>query len=340
MTAMEEATLYYLLSFPDLVQAATAPAEKITGLKDAPYFQPVDISVQTLPGMELQAESVNVAVARQRYDERIQTVECRYAIPDPLSLAGIQERDRIQNRLKIQLIPQEFRDSGLYEEYVILCLARVDRTPDEFIEQNAGLLARFIRSQRETLDLAEIQEILVSRVRYSQEDLTIVDWEAAVIIAPQGDYQSDVELLKVGNYQLLRYRILDKSIEDILRSINQEFVQGKGARFKPTRSSLRRIVAHRLEIVLDFEHTDQNLLLIGDWYTAKLFASIRNEFYLDEWKSAVRSKLDNLESIVHNIQENFSLTLSGLMENVQLVGWILLLIGYFVLFFLDAGLVK
>ena len=66
-----------------------------------------------------------------------------------------------------------------------------------------------------SLDTAEIDEILVSRVRYSQEDLTLVDWEAAIIIAPQADFQSDIELLKIGNYQLLRYRILDQSIEEI-----------------------------------------------------------------------------------------------------------------------------
>jgi hypothetical protein len=337
---MNNVSLCYLLTFPDVVSPTNVPPEKITGLKDAPYFQPVDISVRSLPGLTLQVETTSVSVIRQRYDERIQVVECRFELPDPLSMAGIQERERIQSNLRNQLIPQEYRDNGLYEEYVVLCLTTIYETPDAFIEANAGTLARFIRSQRESLDPAEVDEILVSRVRYSKEDLTLVDWEAAVIIAPQADFQSDIELLKIGNYQLLRYRILDQSTEEILRAINQEFLQGKKSRIKPTRSSLRRIVAHRLEIALDFEHTDQNLLLIGDWYTAKLFASIRNEFYLDEWKSAVRSKLDNLEGIVNTIQENFSLSFSGLMENVQLAGWIILLIGYFILFFLEISATK
>jgi hypothetical protein len=337
---MNNVSLCYLLTFPDLVDPTTVPPEKITGLKDAPYFQPVDISVRSLPGLTLQVETASVSVIRQRYDERIQVVECRFELLDPLSMAGMQERERIQSDLRSQLIPQEYRDNGQYEEYVVLCLSRITEAPDAFIEANAGTLARFIRSQRELLDPAEVNEILVSRVRYSQEDLTLVDWEAAVIIAPQADFQSDIELLKIGNYQLLRYRILDQSIEKILRAINQEFLQGKQSRIKPTRSSLRRIVAHRLEIALDFEHTDQNLLLIGDWYTAKLFATIRNEFYLDEWKSAVRTKLDNLEGIVNTIQENFSLSFSGLMANVELAGWIILLIGYFILFFLEIHAVK
>jgi len=138
----------------------------------------------------------------------------------------------------------------------------------------------------------------------------------------------------------LRYRMLDQSIEESLRSIKTEFQSRKRAGIGPTRASLRRIVNLRLELILDFEHTDQNLLLIGDWYTAKLYQVIRDEFYLDNWKQAIKDKLDNLEAIVNTIKENFSLSWAALMENVELAGWIILLIGYFILFFMEVGSVK
>jgi hypothetical protein len=93
----------------------------------------------------------------------------------------------------------------------------------------------------------------------------------------------------------------------------------------------------RLELMLDFEHTDQNLLMIGDWYTSKLYEVIRSELYLDTWKETVHTKLDNMESVIETIQENFSLSWSALMDMIQLVGWVILLIGYFVLFFFDVG---
>ena len=83
------------------------------------------------------------------------------------------------------------------------------------------------------------------------------------------------------------------------------------------------------------ERTEHSLLLIGDWYTAKLYEVIRDEFYLEDWKSSVRDKLDNVQNIISTIQENFSLTWSGLMERVELAGWIILLVGYFILFFLE-----
>jgi hypothetical protein len=328
----------YLLAFPDSANAEAPSAEKIKGFKDAPYFQPVDISVETLGQQPLHLEGVTITVVRQRYDNRVQTIECRFDLNDPLSQTDIQHRQRIERALQQTLIPEGLRTAGMFEEYVVLLIKDTGGVaPDQFINNNAQNFARFIRSQRESFDDMEIEEILGSRVRYSKEDLTLVDWEGAIIIAPAGDFQSDIELFKVGNYQLLRYRIIDQTIEANLHEINTLFKQRARGFFGLTRNAVKRIVDHRLELMVDFEHTAQNLLLIGDWYTAKLYTVIRDEFYLDNWKTAVQEKLDNLEDIVSTIQENFSLTWSGLLDAIQLAGWIILLIGYFVLFFIDMG---
>src|SRR5690606_40790524 len=60
-------------------------------------------------------------------------------------------------------------------------------SPDQWVADNAHALATFIRSQREVLGEAEIREILASRSRYSAQDLTVVDWEGAVVIAPRSE---------------------------------------------------------------------------------------------------------------------------------------------------------
>jgi hypothetical protein len=200
-------------------------------------------------------------------------------------------------------------------------------------------LANFIRSQRDVFDKEEMNEILGSRTRYSAEELTLIDWEGAVIIAPKADFRSDIALLKIGNYQLLRYRMLDQSIEVMLDKINEAFFQNR-RRPRATRGLIRQIAEHRLEVMLGFERAEQSLLLIGDWYTAKLYESIHNELYLKDWKESVSNKLDNLENIVETIQENFALSFENLMDRLQLIGWVLLLVGYLYLYFLDAGWIQ
>lgn len=334
MSVLTQTEICYLLAFPDEVEAPT-PAEPVRGLKNAPYFQPVDIRLHTLGQETLSVNGITVTATRQRYEDQVQIVECRFKVMEPLSLPAIQQRQKIEAALETHFVPAACRASGLFEGYLVLMVQDVVGAPDEFVEANSATLARFIRSQREVLDASEIEDILVSRLSYSEDDLTLVDWEAAVILAPAGDFQSDIELLKIGIYQLLRYRLLSQSTEDILQSINRAFKRGKLSVFGPTRGTLRNIVNHRLEIMLEFEHTAQNLLLIGDWYTAKLYKIICDEFYLDDWKQVIQDKLDNLESLISTIQENFSITWSGFLDLVQLVGWLVLLVGYFILFFIE-----
>jgi len=329
----------YLIAFPDSEEETRQPAEQFEGLKDAPYFQPIDIDLVTLGEETIVIEGYAISVTRQRYDGYVQMVECHFDLRDPFAESVLQERTKIQNALQSRYIPEPNRRNGLFEEYSILLVNNAKPTPDKWIEKNALALANFIRSQREVLDQKEIGEILASRSRYSTEDLTLVDWEGAVIIAPNNDFQSDIVLLKIGNYQLLRYRMLDKLIEDMLDKINESFFQNK-RRPRATRGLIRQIAEHRLEVMLDFERAEQHLLLIGDWYTAKLYESIHNELYLKDWKESVRSKLDNLENIVETIQENFALSFENLMDRLQMLGWVLLLVGYLYLYMLDAGWIK
>jgi len=330
----------YLLAFPDSDDGKSPPPEQFKGLiKDAPYFQPTDIDLVALGEETIIIEGYAVSVIRQRYDDRVQMVECHFGLRDPFAASVLPERTKIQSALQTRYIPETTRRSGLFEEYSVLLVQDANPSPDKWIEKNSIAIANFIRSQREVFDQEEINEILGSRTRYSAKELTLVDWEGALIIAPNADYQSDIALLKIGNYQLLRYRMLDQSIEVMLDKINETFFQNK-RRYRPTRGMIRQIAEHRLEVMLGFERAEQTMLLIGDWYTAKLYEVIQNEFYLKDWKESVRNKLDNLERIMETIKDNFSVSFEGLMDRLQLIGWVVLLIGYIYLFLLDAGWVK
>ncbi len=329
----------YIIAFPDPDDGKAPAPEKFKGLKDAPYFQPIDIELVTLGEETVIIEGRAVMVMRQRYDGRVQMVECHFDLKNPFAVSVLQERAKIQSALQSKFIPVAYRQSGLYEEYSILLVEQAKPTPDKWIQKNSLNLANFIRSQREVFDANEIADVLGSRTRYSALELTLVDWEGAVIIAPNGDFNSDIALLKIGNYQLLRYRMLDESIETMLDKLNEAFFQNK-RRPRPTRGMLRQIAEHRLEVMLDFERTEQNLLLIGDWYTAKLYEAIQSELYLKDWKESLKAKLDNLENIVETIKDNFSMSFEMLMDRVQMFGWVILLIGYIYLYFLDAGWIE
>ena len=333
-----DAQVCYLLVFPSTETNLPRAPERIQRLKDAPYFDAVDLDIRTIAHQAMDIDRVEASIRRQVYDNLIQIAECCFTLPDALGPAALQVKGQVQSALRERLTADLPSPNDQVEEYTILSIRDTGGLPpDEFVDRNAQAMARFIRSQRDVFGPHELDEILVSRARYSDHDVAVVDWEGAVVISTEGDFQSDIELLKIGNYQLLRYRLLDQAIDHNLEIVSRHFDEGARPSLLPNRSKrvLRQAIEQRLALMLDFEKIDQSLLLIGDWYTAKLYHAIYDEFYLDEWKAAIKAKLESLESITQIVQENFTFSWSRFLELMQIAGWLILLIGYFILFFLD-----
>jgi hypothetical protein len=327
-----DARVVYLIAFPYRASADQA-TQTMTLTKFAPHFQALDTEIAELGQSEITAPEGAVSLRRQVIDGQVQSVECRYTLTDVLNPASNQRRQRMQTALRDFALRESGYGGPFVEEYTILCLTEPASLPDEFVEAHRLELAPLLRSESRSLTEAEAAHILASRARYADSDLTIVDWEGALIFDPDSDFQSEIELLKLGNYQILRYRLLDRAVERNLEAVRRELESRR--RFTPWNTVVRDALEKRLELLLDFEKSEQTLLLIGDWYTAQLYRLIVDEFYIDEWKAAVHVKLDQLESITDTVRENFSFSWDRLFDVIQLVGWLLLLIGYFVLFYLD-----
>lgn len=332
-----DAQVCFLLAFPmDEVDTAWVQAPQ-QQLNKAPYFQPVDLDMRLLTATAVQLEGVHVSVQPQLFEESVQIIECRFPISDMLSGVTLQLVERLKESLRNVLLPADVLATDLWEEYFLLMIQEVGMSPDLFIEQAMSELAGLLRSQREKLNAEDAASSLVSRLHYSERDLTIVDWEGGIIIAPDGDFQSDIEVVKVAIYQLLRYRMLDKRIDERLAYVRQRFTTGRRRMINPVqlRRTVQQVIQERLALLLDFERIDQKLLMIGDWYTAQLYRTMSDELYLDEWKTNVKQKLETMESIMRAVQDNFSVSWVTLLDIVQVIGWLLLLLGYIYLFYLD-----
>lgn len=325
-----DAHVVYLIAFPFSLPA-DSPARTPTLTKSAPYFQALDTEIAELGVSEIMLQAQRVTVRRQLIDEQVQSIECHYELSDLFSAAA--HKQRLQTELREHVLREAGYAGPFVEEYTALCVTQRDVPPDAFVDAHMGEIATLLRTEARAFTQAEAGHIVSSRARYADTDLTVVDWEGALIIDPEADFQSEIELLKLGNYQILRYRLLDRAIERNLETLRNE-LQSK-RRFGLGSRALRASLEQRLALLLDFEKSEQLLLLIGDWYTAQLYRIIVDEFYIDEWKASVRDRLDQFESITDTVRANFSVTWEQTLDLVQLVGWLVLLVGYFVLFYFD-----
>lgn len=303
--------------------------------KDAPYFYELDIeSRASWEENGVAVAGVLASVAVQVLDELVWVAECRYKLNNLFEETAVRRNVAIQQGLR-QFVQQKMQveQTGLMESYTILL--PVSSSPEDLLALHAAAFGHVVRSLTKPVADLDAAPILSGRASFSQRDLTAVDWAGAVIIAERGDHQADIDLFKIGKYQLLRYRMLDQTVQQMLEQVRQQVTAVRISWLPPRNKTIQAIVEQRLSLLLDFEKVDQSLLLIGDWYSAQVYQLVVDRFGLDEWKRLVSTKLDSLAAIDGVVRENLTFSWSRAIDSFSVVGWLILLIGYLILFFAD-----
>src|SRR3989338_6610638 len=226
------------------------------------------------------------------------------------------------------------------EEYSVYCVSDYNGDPENVIAERKDSIAGLLKTERMPLDEEEINTTLKFNIKYLKDDITIVDWDGAFVFDPRGDFASNIELFEIANLQLLKLRVLENELENRLEKAAQ-LLQRTTARKLPllssreVRHSLREIIQIRTESIMEFEATERNIKLIGDWYSARLYDLMTKKLHLEAWRTNINKTLDGLEDIYSMISENFSMSFSTTLEFIIAFGWLILLVGYFLLFFLE-----
>ncbi|HQU30859.1 MAG: hypothetical protein HRU72_13010 [Planctomycetia bacterium] len=226
------------------------------------------------------------------------------------------------------------------EEYSVYCVSDYQGDPENVVSEHKDSIAGLLKTERIPLDEEEINTTLKFNIKYSKDDLTVVDWDGAFVFDPRGDFASNIELFEIANLQLLKLRVLEYELEGRLEKA-AHLLQKTTLRKIPwlksreIRHSLREIIQIRTESIQEFAATERNINLIGDWYSARLFDLMTKKLHVEKWKTNINKTLDALEDIYSMIAENFSMSFSTTLEFIITFAWCILLVGYFLLFFLE-----
>ena len=94
---------------------------------------------------------------------------------------------------------------------------------------------------------------------------------------------------------------------------------------------IKELILMRSSSILEFESTERNIRLIGDWYSARLYDLIGKKFHFEEWRLKIQVQLDSIEDIYSLVSGNFNVSVKSRLEMVQLVGWLILMVAWSVL---------
>lgn len=315
------------------IQRTMKQVEQLEVLRSAPHYFGL-VPPQKILGTENQVvRGEKVTFTIKTYIPDIVIAEANIELENIFDDTNLDFKDELIAACREILQEHKIRKET-DEEYSVWCVGNYEGSPDAFLAFS-DKIAGFLKSEKLHLDEKEIEKTLEASIKYAQNDLTIVDWDGAFVFEPESQFGPMIELFQLANLQLLRYRILDIELDQRMKRVNQMLKEreSKSLSFKSyeVKQAVKELIAMRSASVLEFESTERDIKLIGDWYSARLFDLIAKKFHFDEWRHRIQLKLDAIEDIYSMVAENFNVSLRSRLENIQMIGWLILMIGWFIL---------
>jgi hypothetical protein len=196
--------------------------------------------------------------------------------------------------------------ADLVEDYAIFQISEISSPQNlaAFVAEHAGLLAQVLRSESTPLSRQEVDDALACQISFAPRDLTLVDWNAALLLGRELD---DVRaVLEYANVELLELRYLDDRLDATLAAAFEASARRSGplAPFLHSKATdLWRIAELQLDSALAYEGVSNALKLLGDQFLARVHRLAANRFHLNEWDVSIRRKLQTMESVYQKISD-------------------------------------
>jgi hypothetical protein len=250
-----------------------------------------------------------LALSEDLYDNEILLTESRARVEQIISALGNAAVN--------------VHSASLVEDYVIFRIAALDpsTSPEAFCASHARDIARILRAERQSLSFQEVEDALSARTSYGTEDLTVIDWNAALLVDREGD---DVQaVLEFANVELLEMRYLDQKLDRALFEAYETLSKRSWSlpRFLGYYSAdLRRVAELQVDNALLFEGVNNTLKLLGDQYLARVYRLVNRRFHLADWDSSIIRKLQTLESIYEKIADQAA------TRRLEILEWVIIIL--------------
>ncbi|WII72210.1 hypothetical protein QJS83_17240 [Bdellovibrio sp. 22V] len=207
---------------------------------------------------------------------------------------------------RVEQVVQSFDPSRLdfvrwqtYEDYICYFFKNL-----EGCEQSA--LSIFERYDVYRLILSENNEMLAESIKkgiaestfqYSRNDLSIIDWNSAIVVEPSGSLDIP-DVIEFALCQLLEMRYYDDILDEKLTYLYSSLEKKKASIFQNYYVRLSKEAAQiYLEISDTIESVENSMKVVGDFYLAKIFRAALMRLRFKDWQESVDKKLNSIAQV-------------------------------------------
>ncbi|MCR4296820.1 MAG: hypothetical protein NUW21_14905, partial [Elusimicrobia bacterium] len=238
--------------------------------------------------------------------------------------ALLQDSRRLVEELLKTIHPSVSRPqiSGFYEDYVVFQIRAFDDhgAHARLLAEVPTMVAQVLRADVDLRSEQEVRDALSVQVSYGTDDLTLVDWVAALVFDPAADDTRAV--LEFATVQLLELRHLDHQLDGALERYYEGLTRspnGVFGLFTKADDRLRELGLLQVESAVLFENVNNALKLLGDQYLARLYREAARRYHLNSWDKSIRRKLETLESIYDKMESALSTARLEFLEWIVII---------------------
>jgi len=199
------------------------------------------------------------------------------------------------------------------EAYTVFCIAapvlNAENQPmnaEQWFQAHRRQIAALLTQEEaiERLSKQEAEESTARHLSYYDNDLVVIDWDAALLVDEPRDFDEALYIMELANLQLAELeaydRLLDEALERSYRDLGERPLRSRG-------DTLRELREIRIDMARFNDELSNITKFFGDWHLARIYEKISSRFHLPDWHRTIDGKLktlDDLYQILKHDQNN------------------------------------
>ncbi len=205
------------------------------------------------------------------------------------------------------------------EAYTVFCLAspvlNADNEPmnaEQWFHAHRRQVAALLTQEEEPerLSKQEAEESTARYLSYYEDDLCVVDWDAALLVDAPPDFDETLYIMELANLQLAELeaydRLLDDALERSYRDLGERPLRSRG-------DILRELREIRIDMARFNDELSNTTKFFGDWHLARIYEKIAARFHLADWHRNIGGKLKTLDDLYQLLKQD---------QNNRLMVWL------------------
>ena len=192
--------------------------------------------------------------------------------------------------------------------------------------QIAALLTQ--EEKMDHLSKQEAEESTACYLCYYDNDIVVIDWDAALIVDEPRDFDESLYIMELANLQLAELEAYDRLLDDALERSYRDLGERPLRRRAHIMRELREI---RIDMARFNDELSNITKFFGDWHLARIYEKISSRFHLSDWHRTIDGKLKTLDDLYqilkHDQNTRFMLWLEIAIVLLFVIDLVILMLG-------------